>query len=79
MHTKPSAHKGKDQAARNQTCFIISTPLSLGFVGELVGEVFNSLLLHQVFSSSCLLFSFYCSHLCTEVFLTPLGRENSSL
>lgn len=46
MHTKPSAHKGEDQAARNQTCFIISTPLSLGFEGGLVGEVFNCLLLH---------------------------------
>jgi len=38
MHTKPSAHKGKDQAARNQTCFLISTPLSLGFAMEGGGE-----------------------------------------
>lgn len=37
MHTKPGEHKGKDQAARNQTCFIISIPLSLGFGGGVGG------------------------------------------
>lgn len=79
MHTKPSVYKGKDQAARNQSCLIIPTPQSLGFGGGWGGRCLTPFCCNSFFLPSCLLlsppFSFYCNHLCLEAFVTPLARE----